>query len=73
MNKKVGIITYKDINAGKGRYLQALALYMCIKNLGYDVEILDYYPAMLTSESSRLKRILQAFRSKQILLGYAER
>lgn len=72
MNKKVGIITYKDINAGKGRYLQALALYMCIKNLGYDVEILDYYPAMLTSESSRLKRILQAFRSKQILLGYVE-
>lgn len=42
--KKVGIITYQDIADGKGRFLQACALYEAIRKLGYNAEIIDYYP-----------------------------
>jgi hypothetical protein len=42
--KEVGIITYRDIADGKGRFLQAFALYSAIQELGYMPEIIDYYP-----------------------------
>lgn len=70
--KKVGIVTYVDFNAGKGRYMQALALYKCIQSLGYDVEIIDYYPWVLKSETSKIKRFLKSFSDKRVLIGYME-
>ncbi len=44
MKKKIGLITYPRIEDGKGRFLQAYALYTAINELGYDVEIINYYP-----------------------------
>lgn len=41
MSKKIGIMTYsRSINYGSA--LQAFALAYCLKDLGYDVEIIDY-------------------------------
>lgn len=41
---KIGIVTYPRIEDGKGRFLQAYCLYNAIQELGYDAEILNYYP-----------------------------
>jgi hypothetical protein len=61
--KKIGIVTYKDIADGKGRFLQAYALYSAIQNLGYDTEIIDYYPQQIedinNNRISRLKRFIK--------------
>lgn len=56
MNKKVGIITYFDIADGKGRLLQAYALYSAIFKLGYTPQIIDYNPVFDRSLIARLKR-----------------
>lgn len=53
---RIGIITYPDIADGKGRFLQAYALYSYIEKLGYDVEIIDYEKLVDTSMIARLKR-----------------
>ena len=45
--KKVGIITLHRV-VNYGSVLQAFALQEKIKNLGYDVEMIDYYPERLT-------------------------
>lgn len=56
--KKVGIITYRDIADGQGRFLQAYALYSIIKELGYEPEIIDYYPKNITdTEKSIIPKI----------------
>ena len=48
--KKVAIITVLD-NTNYGTYLQALALGLVIKNLGYKVEIIDYVRSFMTKKS----------------------
>lgn len=53
--KKVGIITLHRV-VNYGSVLQAFALQEKIKNLGYDVEMIDYYPERLTM-IGMLKRI----------------
>lgn len=57
--KRVGIVTYRDIVDGKGRFLQAYALYNVIEKLGYKAEIIDYYPS--TPESGNAE-ILHKFK-----------
>lgn len=54
--KKVAIITILD-NTNYGTYLQALALGLVIRNLGYKVEIIDYVRNFMTKKSqiSRIK------------------
>lgn len=54
--KKVAIITILD-NTNYGTYLQALALGLVVKNLGYKVEIIDYVRSFMTKKSilSRIK------------------
>lgn len=67
-NKKVGIITYRDIADGKGRFLQAYALYSAIKGLGYIPQIIDYFPIFDCSAMARLRRINKHL-SKRALLA----
>lgn len=61
--RKVGIVTYKDIAEGKGRFLQAYALYSAIQKLGYEPEIIDYYPKEVedidNNRVSKLKRFIK--------------
>lgn len=54
-NKKVGIITLHRV-VNYGSVLQTYALQEKIKELGYDVEVIDYYPKRLTMQGM-LKRI----------------
>ncbi len=69
--KNVGIITYQDIADGKGRFLQAYALYEAIKMLGYDVEIIDYYPFTMEEKAKPIsKKILQLLKNPILLPGY---
>lgn len=56
MSKKIGMITYPDIADGKGRFLQAYALYNAISGLGYEVEIIDY---KRKSEETRIQKLLR--------------
>lgn len=59
--KKIGIITYPQIEAGKGRFLQAYALYSAVMDLGYEAEIINYQPEMFYKKRSVgyfLRRIL---------------
>lgn len=57
--KKVGIVTYPNIEDGKGRFLQAYTLYSAVKELGYEAEILNYFPEGL-NRSFSVKRMLKA-------------
>jgi hypothetical protein len=61
--KKIGMITYRDIADGKGRFLQAFSLYSAIQHLGYDVELIDYYPKnksiIKESKQNKIMRILK--------------
>ena len=54
-NKKVGIITLHRV-VNYGSVLQTYALQEKIKDLGYEVEIIDYFPQRLTM-LGMLKRI----------------
>ena len=65
--KKIGIITYPDIANGKGRFLQAYALYSAIKNLGYEVEIIDYRKRNEETKLQRLYRHIRTVSYKDIL------
>ena len=59
--KKIGIITYPQIEAGKGRFLQAYALYSAVIEMGYEAEIINYQPEMFYRKRSSgyfLRRIL---------------
>jgi hypothetical protein len=65
--KKIGIITYQDIADGKGRFLQAYALYSAIKQLNYIPEIIDYYPRVKSETTNQITmekifRVLNNFR-----------
>lgn len=66
--KKVGIITYQDIADGKGRFLQAYALYNVIRGLGYEAEIIDYYPERKKTGVSR--KIIRAITNPKLLRVY---
>lgn len=70
--KKVGIITYQDIADGKGRFLQAYALYSAIGKLGYEAEIIDYYPYSIEEKRKRgiTKKLLRAIKNPRLLPGY---
>jgi hypothetical protein len=69
--KKVGIITYHDIADGKGRFLQAYALYSAIKSLGYDAEIIDYYPDLIVASRAPFwKKIFLAISDHNRLRKY---
>ena len=57
MKKKIGLITYPRIEDGKGRFLQAYALYTAINELGYDVEIINYYPYAWRNKRRLLDKI----------------
>lgn len=57
--KKIGLITYENIADGKGRFLQAYALYSAIEQLGYLPEVIDYYPKRDSSKSRKLIRMLK--------------
>lgn len=59
--KKVALITYPKIQDGKGRFLQAYALYTAICELGYDVSLINYMPSTFFRKPSYakiLKKIL---------------
>lgn len=56
--KKIGIVTYPNIEDGKGRFLQAYTLYSAIRELGYEPEILNYIPKGL-KRSFSVKRMLK--------------
>jgi hypothetical protein len=70
--KKVGIITYQDIADGKGRFLQAYALYTAINVLGYDAEIIDYFPFSLEEKINRTlsKKLIGLMKNPTLLPGY---
>jgi len=70
--KKVGIITYQDIADGKGRFLQAYALYTVINKLGYDAEIIDYYPITMEGRTRPVlsKKIFKIMRNPKLLPNY---
>lgn len=69
--KKVGIVTYQDIADGKGRFLQAYALYSAIVKLGYDAEIIDYSPINTeTKKSSTWHKIIRALMNPKRLPSY---
>ena len=55
INKKVGIITLHRV-VNYGSVLQTYALQEKIKSLGYNVEVIDYFPERLTM-LGMLKRI----------------
>jgi hypothetical protein len=68
--KKIGIITYQDIADGKGRFLQAYALYSAITQLGYQVEIIDYYPIKKGESKSLPYKLFRVLKNPKSLPGY---
>ena len=70
MRKKVGIITYPDIADGKGRFLQAYALYSAISEQGYEVEIIDYRKKQEETKWQRLVRHIKTVSVKDIIVYF---
>jgi hypothetical protein len=70
--KRVGIITYQDIVDGKGRFLQAYALYTAINALGYDAEIIDYFPFSIEEKTNRIlsKKLIGLMKNPTLLPSY---
>lgn len=69
--KKVGIVTYQDIADGKGRFLQAYALYSAIIKLGYNAEIINYFPITKKTEKAGLQqKIIRVMMNPRRLPGY---
>lgn len=68
--RKIGIITYPDIEDGKGRFLQAYALYSAIKEMGYSPEILNYVPAGFERTFSAKRILKTVFREPAKIYGY---
>ncbi len=64
--KSIAMITYPDIADGKGRFLQAYALYSFIKSLGFDVEIIDYVGIVQENKVQRFLRHLGMLSVKNI-------
>lgn len=65
-NYTVGIITYPRLEEGKGRFLQAYALYTAVKNLGYTPELLNYYPEEWTAKRNVFDKIRHFVRKPNI-------
>ncbi len=63
---RVGIITYPRIEEGKGRFLQAYALYTAVKDLGYHPEVINYYPEEWTAQRTIVDKICQFIRNPNI-------
>lgn len=72
IRKKVGIITLHRV-VNYGSVLQAYALQKKINDLGYDVEIIDYYPRRLTMVGmlTRIKNKSDKFKKSFILRNVA--
>lgn len=72
IRKKVGIITLHRV-VNYGSVLQAYALQKKINDLGYDVEIIDYYPRRLTMVGmlTRIKNKSDKFKKNFILRNIA--
>lgn len=66
INYRVGIITYPKIEEGKGRFLQAYALFTAVKELGYKPEILNYYPEDWTANKTITDKIKNFMRNPNI-------
>lgn len=65
-NRKIGIITYPKIEEGKGRFLQAYALFSAVKELGYQPEILNYYPEDWMTNKTTMAKIRNFLRNPNI-------
>lgn len=63
---KVGIITYPRIEDGKGRFLQAYALYSAIKELRYSPEVMNYYPEEWRKKRTLIDKVFQFVKSPNI-------
>lgn len=70
--KHIGIITFQDIADGKGRFLQAYALYSAIESLGYNPEIIDYYPYMKSENSYKniADKLIRMLKNLKNIRGY---
>lgn len=64
--KKVGIITYPRIEDGKGRFLQAYSLYSAILNLGYEPQIINYYPNEWVTKHSFFNKIINFIKNPNV-------
>lgn len=68
--KKIGILSYPKIEDGRGRFLQAYALYTAISELGYDVEIINYRPQFFTYKPSIKNVIKNILKDKSEIKSY---
>ena len=68
--KKIGIITYPQIEDGKGRFLQAYALYCAIHSIGFEPTILNYKSELFNYKPSIKRAIKNVIKKPSELLAY---
>lgn len=64
MGKKIGLITFCD-NTNFGSYLQTYGLYKYINDLGWDVELIDYYKDVPSFERVSWHSFLELLKRKK--------